>query len=175
MAPMYGNDANMNDMLEDLENGMRRDLTRPISTPKIKIDTDPVTVAHIPARQRSVKINNLVDRVCSKAYEDGLDQASLSHLIDIITVPNELDQRSMGSLIKNLYPATKIPDSDVIKVVNSLGHGQAKPSLASQGALLKWLVMVYDVLENRRILSKLYPILFNLLDTIAIRYGLYNT
>jgi centromere protein I len=58
----------------------------------------------------------------------------------------------------------------VIKVVGSLGHGKAKASFAAQAALLKWLIMVYDFLENPRIFSRLYSILFNLLDTIAIRF-----
>jgi hypothetical protein len=34
--------------------------------------------------------------------------------------------------------------------------------------------MVYDVLENQRVLSRLYSVLFNLLDTIAIRYAPFD-
>ena len=127
------------------------------------------TAAHIPAKQRAVKISNLVERVCFKAYEDGLLNASLNKLVDIITLPNELDQASVGSLIRNLYPASKVPDTIVIKVVGNLGHGRSKPSYTTQAAFLKWLVMVYDVLETPKVLSQLYAILFNLLDTIAVR------
>jgi centromere protein I len=85
-------------------------------------------------------------------------------------LPNELDQGSLATLVKNLYPAIKVPDAVIVKVIGSLGHGRAKPSFSTQAALLKWLVMVYDVLENSTVLSRLYGILFNLLDTIAIRY-----
>lgn len=101
-----------------------------------------------------------------------MSNASLEELVDIITLPNQLDQASIGKLIRNLYPVDKVPDSAVIKVVGSLGHGGAKPSYTSQAALLKWLIMVYDVLENQRVLSRLYNVLFNLLDTIALRYGI---
>lgn len=129
------------------------------------------TASKIPAKSRVTKISRLVDRICSKAFQDGVPNRSLRTLIDLITLPNELDQASQGNLIRNLYPASKIPDSIIIKVVGSIGHGRSKPSFSIQTALLKWLVMVYDVLENPTIMSRLYGILFNLLDTIAIRYA----
>jgi len=126
----------------------------------------------VPARQRAINVSSLVDRVCSNAYQDGLLNASLDKLIDIITLPNELAQGILGNLIKNLYPASKVCDAVVIKLVSSLGHGQAKPSFSTQASLLKWLVMVFDFLENQKVLFRLYGVLFNLLDTIAIRYAL---
>jgi centromere protein I len=118
-------------------------------------------------------VSGVVERICSRAYDDGLTNPSLDKLIDILTQPNELDQGTLGSLIKNLYPASKVPNAIIIKVVGSLGHGRAKPSYATQVALLKWLVMVYDVLENQKVLSHFYGILFNLLDTLSIRYALF--
>lgn len=36
--------------------------------------------------------------------------------------------------------------------------------------LLRWLVMVYDVLDSYDVLSQLYGVLFNLLDMITLRY-----
>ena len=113
-----------------------------------------------------------MDKVGHKAYEEGLTNASLSRLVDIVTLPNELDQASLGGLVRNLYPTSKVPNAIVIKIAGGLGHGRSKPSYSVQGALLKWLVMVYDVLENKRILSQLYSILFNHLDTVAIRCAL---
>jgi centromere protein I len=130
-----------------------------------------LVASKIPAKQRIIKISSLVDKVCLQANDKGLPNASLNKLVDIITLPNELDQASLATLIRNLYPASKVPDAIVIKVVGSLGHGHAKPSHAVQAALLRWLVLVYDVLENQRLLSQLYSTLFNLLDTIAIRYA----
>lgn len=132
--------------------------------------THSVLAAKIPAKLRAVKISSIVDSVCTETYRNGLQNASLDKLIDIITLSNELDRGSVSILIKNLYPASKVPDGIVVKVVSSLGHGRAKPSYSTQAALLKWLVMIYDVLENHMILSRLYSVVFNLLDTIAIRY-----
>lgn len=121
------------------------------------------------AKQRTIKISVLIDKVCSKAYANGLSNTPLEQLVDIITRPNELNQSSLGTLIRNLYPATRVPDIIVIKVVGGLGHGRLKPSYSAQAALLKWLIMVYDVLEDHRVLSQLYSVLFNLLDTSTLR------
>ena len=131
-----------------------------------------IIAAKTPAKQRQVKISGVVDKLCSHAYEFGLSSSPLSRLVDIITLPNELDQASLGSLIRNLYPAGKVPDAVVINVVASLGHGKAKPSFNVQAALLKWLTMVYEILQTPRVLSQLYAVLFNLLGTLSLRYVL---
>lgn len=109
--------------------------------------------------------------MCTKSYENGLSRDQLSRIIDIITLPNELDQPSISNIIMNLYPASRVTEDNVLKVVVSLGHGQRKASFPTQTALLNWLILVYDVLESQKVLSRLYSLLFNLLDTIAIRYG----
>lgn len=57
----------------------------------------------------------------------------------------------------------------MLRVVAALGHGTLKASLTLQAGLLKWLVMVYHVLETPAVLGQAYPVLFNLLDTAAIR------
>lgn len=115
-----------------------------------------------------------MEKLISKAYEDGLSNASLDKLLDIITLPSELDQASLGVLVKNMYPADKVTDSIIVKVVGSLGHGRNKCSFAIQALFLKWLIMVYEVLEHPEILSQLYGVLFNLLDTMAIRFAFFD-
>jgi centromere protein I len=131
-----------------------------------RIDVDVQTAAKTPVKQRLSKTSSLVEKLNLRAFEEGLTNVSLGRLVDLITQPNELDQASLGSLIRNLYPASKVPDAIVIKAVGSLRPGVA---FIVQAALLKWLVMVYDILENQPILSQLYSVLFNLLDTVAIR------
>jgi hypothetical protein len=130
-----------------------------------------LVAACIPAKQRVVKITRVIDIIALKAYEHGLAQGTLEELVDIITQPNELDLGSVATLIKNLYPTGRVADEIVLRVVGSLGHGKAKAAFPVQTALLRWIIMVYDILENQKILSHLYSLLFNLLDTIAIRYG----
>jgi centromere protein I len=129
-----------------------------------------LVAARIPAKQRVVKITRVIDIIASKAYDHGLAQDNLEELVDIITQPNELDLGSVATIIKNLYPAGRVADGIVLRVVGSFGHGKAKAAFSVQAALLRWLIMVYDMLENQKILSQLYSLLFNLLDTIAIRF-----
>jgi centromere protein I len=117
-----------------------------------------------------VKVTRTVERVTTKCFEEGIPSDLLDVIVDLITLPNELDQASIGALIRNLYPTSKISDECIMKAVGSLGHGQIKPSYPSQAALLKWIIMVYDFLENPKILERLYSVLFNLIDTVALRY-----
>lgn len=126
--------------------------------------------ARLPAKQRAVKINKVLERLTTAAYEDGLPVHALETLVDLITLPNELDQASIVAIIRNLYPEGRVSKSIVLKVVGSLGHGRTKPSLTAQAAMLKWIIMVYEVLDDQKILSQLYGFLFNLLDTIALRF-----
>lgn len=95
--------------------------------------------------------------------------AELEELIDLVIRPNHLDQASLAAIVRNLYPSIKVPDDVVLKVVGSLGLGQLKPSLTIQGLLLRWLILVYHLLRNQAVLSQTYAVLFNLLDTAAIR------
>jgi centromere protein I len=105
------------------------------------------------------------------SYETGLLPEPLTDLVDLVTVPSHLDQASLNSM----YPATRLSGDAVLKVVGCLGHGQLKPSLPIQAALLRWLVMVYHVLESPAVLSQAYSVLFNLLDTAAIRFVLVDS
>ena len=93
----------------------------------------------------------------------------LNELINLVTSPTYLDQASIASIIRNLYPATSVGGELVIKVIGCLGHGKLKPSLTVQAALLKWLTMIQRVVEDRTCFLQAYAVLFNLLDTAALR------
>ncbi|KAI3334911.1 Mis6-domain-containing protein [Ustulina deusta] len=123
----------------------------------------------LPAKQRGVNIRPAVDQLASLAYDQGLLPTDLNELIDLVTTPNFLDQASLASIIRNLYPATSVGSELIIKVIGCLGHGKLKPSLTIQAALLKWLIMIQNVVENRDCFLQAYPVLFNLLDTAALR------
>jgi centromere protein I len=123
----------------------------------------------VPAKRRSTNVKAAVGQLTSFAYDKGVLPAPLNELIDLITIPSHLDQASLASIARNLYPATRLSSEIVLRVVGCLGHGKLKPSLPMQAALLRWLVMVYHILDDTSILSKSYAVLFNLLDTSAIR------
>ena len=80
-----------------------------------------------------------------------------------------LDQTTITTLIKNLYPAQRIPGDVVIAVVGALGQGEGKPSPGTQDSLVKWLMTVHEIIEDPNVLSRLYGVLFGMLDMISIR------
>lgn len=103
------------------------------------------------------------------AQQHGLIIPTLKRLLEVLTSANALDQTTQKALIKILYPAGKVPSHLICIVVNGLGHGSRKASVSIQQLLLKWMIMVSDVLEDPSILSSLYSVLFNLLDTTSLR------
>lgn len=78
-------------------------------------------------------------------------------------------------MIRNLYPAEKVDVDRVFQVVGCLGHGRGKPKFAVQGALVRWLVCVYEVVgvDGKKGLDGAYGVLFNLLDTMQLRYDFF--
>jgi centromere protein I len=141
---------------------------------KIKSRDNLLTIqaaSKVPAKRRQTGIKSTVESTTSLLYDRGALPDELARLVDLLTVRNHLDQASLGVIVRNLYPSGKIGDEVVLRFVGALGHGQLKPSLPLQALFLRWLVMVHHLLENPTILSQVYGLLFNLLDTAAIRSG----
>lgn len=132
-----------------------------------------MTGAKLKAKSRGRSIKPAIETLGSACYENGVLPDDLKELIDLVTTSagNYLDQASLNSIIRNLYPATKVVSEIVIKVVACLGHGVLKPSLAIQATLLKWIIMINHLVDGSA-LSQSYPVLFNLLDTAALRPSL---
>ncbi|ROT43228.1 Mis6-domain-containing protein [Sodiomyces alkalinus F11] len=130
---------------------------------------DVTEASRVPAKQRATSIKPTVQKLASKAYEHGLLPDPLNELIDLLTTPSHLDQASLNALVNNLYPAARLSPDAVLKVVGCLGNGELKPPFPIQAGLLRWLVMVYHTIDGPAILSQAYPVLFNLLETAAIR------
>ncbi|KAF1961181.1 Mis6-domain-containing protein [Byssothecium circinans] len=122
-----------------------------------------------PAKQRVFKVSSVVDVVCHHAFERGLDEEALRDVVHIAARKTNLDQTSVTTLIKNLYPALPVPSDVVVTVVAALGQGKGKPTPGTQNSLVKWLAIVHGVLEEPDVLSRLYSVLFGMLDMISIR------
>lgn len=127
-----------------------------------------VSASKLPVKARGIDVKPTVAKLTSLAYEWGILPDALDGLINLVTTPNYLDQASQAAIIRNLYPVAPVSRSVVLRVVSALGHGGIKPSLTLQAALLKWIIMVYHILESPQVLSQAYSVLFNLLDTAAI-------
>ena len=129
-------------------------------------------MAFIPSKQRYTDAGGLAKIIASDAYERGLNPAELDILINILTKNNSLDQSTVTTLIKNAYPLQKVPSKIVTRVVCCLGSSKSKPSVATQALLVRWLVLVHDSMEDPNHLSRLYSVLFSLLDMISLRKSL---
>jgi centromere protein I len=133
------------------------------------ISADQAIASRLPAKQRSVKVSGIIDVICRHANEEGLDEDGLRTIVQLASVKTHLDQTSVTTLIKNLYPAQRVPDDIILTVVGALGQGKGKPSPGTQESLVKWLIAVHEIIENPSILSRLYGVLFGMLDMISIR------
>ncbi|KAF3036684.1 hypothetical protein E8E12_004618 [Didymella heteroderae] len=127
-----------------------------------------------PAKQRTVRVSGVVDVICRHAFADGLDEDALETVVHIAARKTELDQSSVTTLIKNLYPAQRVTGDVVVTIVAALGQGKGKPSPGTQDSLVKWLALVHEIIEDANILSRLYGVLFGMLDMISIRHLMQN-
>ncbi|KAJ4369805.1 Phosphate metabolism transcription protein [Neocucurbitaria cava] len=125
-----------------------------------------------PAKQRVVKVSSIVDVICRHAFESGLDQDAFRDVVQLVSVKTNLDQTSVTTLVKNLYPAQRVPADVVVTVVGALGQGKGKPSPGTQESLVKWLTAIHEIIEDGNVLSRLYGVLFGMLDMISIRTSL---
>ena len=112
--------------------------------------------------------------ICQFADQNGLAASALQQLLDLLTQPSPFPEAILLRLVESLYPASRVSSDLVCTIIAALGHGKRKPSAALQDALLKWLIMIYDVLEDSAILSNLYGVLFNMLDIPVIRWEIFK-
>ncbi|KAJ5484925.1 hypothetical protein N7539_004913 [Penicillium diatomitis] len=126
-------------------------------------------VAFVPAKQRYTDASQLVQTIASDAYENGISEDALGRVLKILTAKNHLDQSATTTLVKNLYPQERIASKYVTQVVCCLGPSKSKPNPATQALLVRWLIMILDLMEDRTHLGKLYAVLFNHLDMISLR------
>ncbi|RAL08318.1 Mis6 domain protein [Aspergillus homomorphus CBS 101889] len=126
-------------------------------------------VAFVPSKQRYTDAGQLAKTIATRAYERGISQFGLQRLLKVLTKSNHLDQGTVTTLVKNLYPQERISSGVITQVVCCLGPSKTKPTPATQALLLRWLILVHDFLDDRSHLSKLYAVLFNHLDMISLR------
>ncbi len=121
-------------------------------------------------KQQDAQIEDSIDTICGYAYQSGLSTLTLTTTLEIVLRSTSLSQANRAVLVKSLYPASRVPSQLICTAVASLGQGKQKLPVSLQQSLLKWIIQVYDVLEDPSILSKLYTVLFNMLDFISLRY-----
>lgn len=135
-----------------------------------------VEASNVPAKKRVVDVKPKVAELTSVAYNQGVLPEELIQLIDLVIAPSHLDQASLNSIIRNLYPVGKVSEDVILNIVGSLGLGELRPPLTLQSSLLHWVMQVYHILDTKAqaVLSRAYSVLFNLLDVSATRPQLFH-
>jgi centromere protein I len=135
----------------------------------------PPAASTTPASKRTVKLPGVVDVVCRHAFANGLDEDSLVAIVQIASRKTHLDQTSVTTLVKNLYPAHRVASDIIVTIVAALGQSKGKPSASTQDLLVKWLTAIHPITQDANILSRLYSVLFGMLDMITIRCASLDT
>lgn len=143
--------------------------THPTQAVKHRHSSHSLAASKLPAKKRGTSIKPTVDKLAATLYDQGVEPERLNKLLGLICAPSHLDQASLNTLLNSLYPATGVSSDAVLKIIGCLGQGELKPSYSIQAGLLRWLVMVYHVIDEPAILSQVYAVLFNLLETAATR------
>ena len=122
------------------------------------------------SRQQDPHVQESIGTICGHAYQYGLSTLTLGATLEIILRSKNLSQAGRSQLIRSLYPVENVPSQLVCNVMAFLGQGGQKLAIPLQQSLLKWFILVYEALEDPSILSKLYNVLFNMLDITGLRY-----
>ncbi|KAK9463244.1 Mis6-domain-containing protein [Lipomyces oligophaga] len=137
--------------------------------------------------EESIRITRSINRLTSstsKSYSE--DQLSLLSILtprsgvsstDRLTVFSILQKPPSGCtyshqqrLVRLLYPRDKIQHEELVYLVGILGSGKGKiHDFRVQASLLRWLVVVYPLLESRSHVVELYGVLFFLLGYESLR------
>lgn len=133
---------------------------------------DELTAASLPPKQQDAQIQDSIEIICRYAYQSGLSIPTLTATLEIVIGSKSLSRSNRAMLIKSLYPAGEVPSRLICIAVASLGQGKQKLSVSLQQSLLKWIILVYEVLEDPSVLSRLYSVLFNMLDVTSLRYDI---
>ncbi|KAF9357305.1 hypothetical protein BGX26_003955 [Mortierella sp. AD094] len=95
----------------------------------------------------------------------GLSPEQLTQLLDIV-LAGKIDDATTKKLIKLMLPRQQVPEVCAIKILGCLGR---QLSFVCQAALLKWMIVVYDILESRTKLHQLYGVAFHYLSYETLR------
>ncbi|RKP09860.1 Mis6-domain-containing protein [Thamnocephalis sphaerospora] len=115
---------------------------------------------------RARKMTEHVKALDKQAALHGLSEANLSALLDLIFT-GSVDDTTSKRIVKLLFPRHRVPLDAAVRIASFLSTSQARTV-----ALLKWLVLVYEVIEDRSSVRKLYGIFFHFLVYETLRLEL---
>ncbi|CAH1245540.1 CENPI [Branchiostoma lanceolatum] len=105
----------------------------------------------------NVKLQLALEGVEQHAQNKGLSPDNILSLTVVITRGQFADSTN-SRLVRSLIPATTVPEDAAVRAISWICTN--KPSKTVQAFLLRWLVLVYDLIDGKEKLHALYGVLF---------------
>ncbi|GBB86979.1 hypothetical protein RclHR1_13430003 [Rhizophagus clarus] len=119
-------------------------------------------------KEKDVKRNvkNQIVELVELVSENGLEVAQLAEVLNVIII-GKLDHVDIIKLVKILLPRANVPNFLIIKVLSNLGNKVLKYDV--QALLLRWIIIVYNVIEDHSQLIKFYGVIFHYMEYNTLR------
>ncbi|PKC65247.1 Mis6-domain-containing protein [Rhizophagus irregularis] len=120
------------------------------------------------ASVKDVKKNekNQIVELVKLVSENGLEVAQLAAVLNILFV-GKLECVDIKRLVKILLPRANVPNFLIIKVLSNLGNKGLNYNV--QALLLRWIIIVYNVIEDHSQLIKFYGVIFHYMEYDTLR------
>ncbi|GBC41075.2 uncharacterized protein OCT59_001845 [Rhizophagus irregularis] len=123
------------------------------------------------AQNASVKdvkknVKNQIVELVKLVSENGLEVSQLAAVLNILFV-GKLECVDIKRLVKILLPRANVPNFLIIKVLSNLGNKGLNYNV--QALLLRWIIIVYNVIEDHSQLIKFYGVIFHYMEYDTLR------
>ncbi|XP_035693928.1 centromere protein I-like [Branchiostoma floridae] len=105
----------------------------------------------------NIKLQLALEGIEQHAQSKGLSPDNILSLTLVIT-RGQFGDSTNSRLVKCLIPATAVPEEAAVRAISWICTN--KPSKSVQAFLLRWLVLVYDLIDGKDKLHALYGVLF---------------
>ncbi|RUS18846.1 hypothetical protein BC937DRAFT_88271 [Endogone sp. FLAS-F59071] len=121
---------------------------------KINVELD-VICNYAGIKGNKTRVTNSIKAITELVTENGLDDDCIEKILDLL-LKGGLDEINCKKLVKLLLPRKRVQEVHVVLILGNLFT--AKKSVAA--LLLKWVILIYDILESTEKLRKLYGVIF---------------
>jgi centromere protein I len=102
------------------------------------------------------------------ATDNGLTTLQLHTLASIAFHP-EFDEHYCHIILYSLIPREFVSADTVVAMMGYFSNLTGAGHIGTKGFILKWVILVYDLIEPKDVLHRLYPVFFHYLDYETLR------
>ena len=103
----------------------------------------------------------------------GLDPSQIHSLSKQCFVPCITEKQRLR-LLYCLIPRSTVQDHTIVSIMGVFGTLMGPSHLSTKTTILKWLILVYDLIEPKQTLHKLYSVFFHYLEYETLRYIFFS-